>query len=347
MQISDISSPAAAEKKLLSAIKLVKRFPVKAGGFSSSKLFVHALNSISFDIFQNSTLGLVGESGSGKTTAARTILRIHEADSGKLFFNLPQNQMENMKDEDNFFKYDKEKLKSERTKIQYIFQNPYMALNPKMEIKDIIIEPLLATGKKLSGNEKIKTAEKLLDMVGIPSSSISKFPHEFSGGQRQRISIARSISVNPKLIICDEPVSSLDVSIQSQILNLLIDLQKESGISFLFIAHNLAVVFYMSDFIAVMYAGRIVEYASSKELYKNPLHPYTILLRSVVPEIGKGKKIYDKKSQGEVPSLIHLPKGCAFYSRCPLRTEICAKENPELKKVSDTDKTHQCACHVV
>ena len=348
MQQSDINSQTALaeNKKLLSAIKLVKRFSVKAGGFSTSKLYVHALNSVSFDVYENSTLGIVGESGSGKTTAARTILRIHEADSGKLFFNLPQNQMQDMQDKDNFFNYDKEKLKKERIKIQYIFQNPYMALNPKMQIKDIIIEPLLATEKKLNANERNKAVEKLLDMVGIPSSSLSKFPHEFSGGQRQRISIARSISVNPKLIICDEPVSSLDVSIQSQILNLLIDLQRESGISYLFIAHNLAVVFYMSDFIAVMYAGKIVEYASSKELYKNPLHPYTVLLRSVVPEIGKGKKIYDKKSQGEVPSLINLPKGCAFYSRCPERMEICAAENPKLKKVSD-DETHVCACHAV
>ena len=334
-------------KKLLSAVKLEKRFSVKAGGFSYSKLYVHALNTVSFDIYENSTLGIVGESGSGKTTAARTILRIHEADSGKVFFDLPQKQMEEMQDKDDFLKYDKEKLKKERVKIQYIFQNPYMALNPKMAIKDIIIEPLLATEKKLSENEKIKTAEKLLDMVGIPSSALSKFPHEFSGGQRQRISIARSVSVNPKLIICDEPVSSLDVSIQSQILNLLIDLQKKSGISFLFIAHNLAVIFYMSDFIAVMYAGRIVEYASSKELYKNPLHPYTILLRSVVPEKGKGKKIYDKKYQGEALSLIHLPAGCSFYSRCPLKMEICATVNPELKKVSGNDETHVCACHAV
>ncbi len=342
-----LQKPGNTNEKLLSAVNLVKYFPVKAGGFSSSKLYVHALNSVSFDIYENCTLGIVGESGSGKTTAARTILRIHEADSGKLFFNLPQSRMEEMKDEDNFLKYDKEKLKKERTKMQYIFQNPYLALNPKMDIKDIITEPLLAAEKKLNENEKTKAAEKLLDMVGLPSLSLSKFPHEFSGGQRQRISIARSISVNPKLIICDEPVSSLDVSIQSQILNLLLELQKESGISYLFIAHNLAVVFYMSDFVAVMYAGRIVEYASSKELYENPLHPYTVLLRSVVPEIGKGKKIYDKKSQGEVPSLIHLPDGCPFYNRCLLRMDICLKINPELKKVSDKDETHICACHAV
>lgn len=333
-------------RKILSAQNIVKRFPVKAGGFSSSAMYVHALNSVSFDIYENSTLGLVGESGSGKTTTARTILRVHEPDSGRLFFNLPD---EGVSDEHDFFKYDRTRLKKERTGMQYIFQDPYLALNPKMEIGDIITEPA-SSAKKMTRAEREELAKHLLDIVGIASASISKFPHEFSGGQRQRISIARSISVNPKLIICDEPVSSLDVSIQSQILNLLIELQKESGISYLFIAHNLAVVFYMSDFVAVMYAGRIVEYSSSRELYDNPLHPYTQLLRSVVPEIGKGKKIYDKKAQGEVPSLVNLPPGCPFYNRCVKRIEgTCDKILPPLVKVSDNGgpSGHLCACHAV
>ncbi len=341
-------------RKILSAQNIVKRFPVKAGGFSSSAMYVHALNSVSFDIYENSTLGLVGESGSGKTTTARTILRVHEPDSGRLFFNLPDKLMQGepdteASDEHDFFKYDRIKLKKERTGMQYIFQDPYLALNPKMEIGDIITEPA-SSAKKMTREERDKLAKHLLDIVGITSASFSKFPHEFSGGQRQRISIARSISVNPKLIICDEPVSSLDVSIQSQILNLLIELQRESGISYLFIAHNLAVVFYMSDFVAVMYAGRIVEYSSSRELYDNPLHPYTQLLRSVVPEIGKGKKIYDKKAQGEVPSLVNLPPGCPFYNRCIKRIDdICDKVLPPLVKVSDNGgpSGHLCACHAV
>ncbi len=338
-------------RKILSARDVEKRFPVKAGGFSGQSMYVHALNSVSFDIYENSTLGLVGESGSGKTTTARTILRVHEPDGGKMFFNIPDELMERQPDDADFFRYDREKLKRERVRMQYIFQDPYLALNPKMEIRDIITEPASAAAlsKKMSESEKDKLARHLLDIVGIPASSASKFPHEFSGGQRQRISIARSISVNPKLIICDEPVSSLDVSIQSQILNLLISLQKESGISYLFIAHNLAVVFYMSDFVAVMYAGRIVEYASSKELYTRPLHPYTLLLRSVVPEIGKGKKIYDKKSQGEVPSLVNLPPGCPFYNRCQARLDICSSVLPPLRNVSGSteDGGHLCACHAV
>jgi len=330
---------------------MVKRFPVKAGGFSASTMYVHALNSVSFDIHENSTLGLVGESGCGKTTAARTILRVHEPDSGSLFFNLPPDKMEKESDEDNFFTFDRDRLKKERSGMQYIFQDPYSALNPKMEIRDIITEPAEVL-KKLSTEEKNTLSSRLLDMVGIPKSSASKFPHEFSGGQRQRISIARSISVNPKLVICDEPVSSLDVSIQSQILNLLIELQREAGLSYLFIAHNLAVVFYMSDFVAVMYAGRIVEYASSRELYENPLHPYTLLLRSVIPEIGKGKKIYDKKSQGEVPSLVNLPPGCPFYNRCQARLDICSSALPPLREVKirrsgEEGGSHLCACHAV
>ena len=320
-----------SQKKLLAARNIEKRFPVKAGGFSAASLYIHALNSVSFDIYKNSTLGLVGESGCGKTTAARTVLRVHEPDGGKLFFNLDDETMETMPEEADFFRFDREKLKRERAGMQYIFQDPYLALNPKMDIRDIVTEPA-AVLKKMNSREKDILAGKLLDMVGLPSSSVSRFPHEFSGGQRQRISIARSISTNPKLVICDEPVSSLDVSIQSQILNLLIDLQKEFGLSYLFIAHNLAVVFYMSDYVAVMYTGRIVEYGKSKELYENPLHPYTNLLMSVVPEIGKGKKVYEKPPQGEVPSLVRLPPGCPFYSRCPKRMDICKTELPLLKE---------------
>lgn len=357
-------------KKIVAAQNLEKRFPLKAGGLSTTEYYIHALNSVSFNVYENSTLGIVGESGCGKTTLARTLLRIYEPDNGKIFFNLPQDRMEAQNEEDNFLNFKGKKLKTERSAMQYIFQDPYTALNPKMQVNEIITEPLQASGEKLKESERKKLALKLLDMVGIPSSSASKFPHEFSGGQRQRISIARSISANPKLIICDEPVSSLDVSIQSQILNLLIQLQRETGVSYLFIAHNLAIVFYMSDFVAVMYAGKIVEYAPSKELYKNPLHPYTLLLRSVVPEIGKPKNIFEKQKnqqgadavvsdeagiKGRITSakknsgasnepLAEIEQSCLFYNRCPIRKEICKNCAPQLLPVTaDSAQLGDCS----
>ena len=348
--------------KLITARNIVKTFPLKAGGFSQSDYKIHALNSVSFSLNRNSTLGIVGESGCGKTTLAKTILRIHEPDSGSLFFDVKKSKIDMLdyleqetepgadveakalRKRTDLFSYNSKLLKSERLKMQYIFQDPYMALNPKMSVKKIITEPLIQN-KMIKGNEVDEKAKQLLDIVGIPSSSYEKYPHEFSGGQRQRISIARSISTNPQLIICDEPVSSLDVSIQSQVLNLLIDIQKEFGISYLFIAHNLAVVFYMSDYVAVMYTGRIVEYGESKEVYSNPRHPYTKLLMNVIPEIGSGKQIFRMSEDGEVPGLINLPKGCSFYQRCPNRMDICAENLPELDPCGGGD--HSCACHYV
>ncbi len=354
--------------KILIVKDLVKSFPLKAGGFSESSDKIHALNSVSFSLDRNTTLGVVGESGCGKTTLAKTILRIHEPDNGTLFFGIQDKQIEmlnylesekeagaqaegkRLRKSIDFFSYPRKQLKKERIKMQYIFQDPYMSLNPKMEIKDIITEPLVQN-RIIKKSEIEKKAAELLDIVGIPSgingvsSSLSKYPHEFSGGQRQRISIARSISTNPKLVICDEPVSSLDVSIQSQILNLLIDIQREFNITYLFIAHNLSVVFYMSDSVAVMYTGRIVEYGKSREIYKNPRHPYTQLLMSVVPEIGKGKMVFKQSIDGEVPGLIHMPSGCSFYPRCRFRMDICRYENPPLE-ISGNDN-HTCACHYV
>ena len=351
--------------KLITARNLVKTFPLKAGGFSESSFKVHALNDVSFSLDRNSTLGIVGESGCGKTTLAKTLLRINEPDSGSLFFDVKQSDIDmldyleqetepgadiegrELRRKTDFFSYKSNLLKKERIKMQYIFQDPYMALNPKMSVKKIITEPLVQN-RMISRNAVDSKAKELLDIVGIPSSSADKFPHEFSGGQRQRISIARSVSTNPKLVICDEPVSSLDVSIQSQILNLLIDIQREFGISYLFIAHNLAVVFYMSDYVAVMYTGRIVEYGTSREVYSNPEHPYTKLLMNVIPEIGSGKKIFRMSEPGEVPGLINLPEGCTFYQRCPYRMDICSESTPELLP-ADTEESpeHKCACHYV
>ena len=348
--------------KLITARNIVKSFPLKAGGFSESSMRIHALNSVSFTLERNRTLGIVGESGCGKTTLAKTILRIHEADSGSLFFDVPESEIDmldyleqeeepgaseegkSLRKKTDFFSYNSKLLKKERLKMQYIFQDPYMALNPKMAVKKIVTEPLLQN-KIISSREIDEKAKELLDIVGISASSIDKFPHEFSGGQRQRISIARSISTNPQLIICDEPVSSLDVSIQSQILNLLIDIQKEFGIAYLFIAHNLSVVFYMSDYVAVMYTGRIVEYGKSREVYANPQHPYTKLLMNVIPEIGRGKKIFEMQDTGEVPGLINLPHGCSFYPRCSNRMDICRTELPELDPCGGGE--HTCACHYI
>lgn len=302
---------------ILKMNNITKHFSLKAGKFSSSDKKIHALNGVDIELKRGETLGIVGESGCGKSTLAKTILGIHRADSAEIV-TVPPGQ-----------------------KMQYVFQDPYLSLNPKMQIKDIITEPLLSAGM-IKKKETEAEAERLLDMVGLPKNSAYKFPHEFSGGQRQRICIGRAVSSRPDFVICDEPVSSLDVSVQSQILNLLLNIQKELGISYIFIAHNIAVVLYMSDTVSVMYTGRVVESAPPEELYRNPSHPYTRLLLSVVPEIGKNKRIFDRKSAGEIPDLINLPKGCPFYERCPVRKERCSRELPPLREISPG---HLCACH--
>ncbi len=302
---------------ILKMNNITKHFSLKAGKFSSSDKKIHALNGVDIELRRGETLGIVGESGCGKSTLAKTILGIHRADSAEIV-TVPPGQ-----------------------KMQYVFQDPYLSLNPKMQIKDIITEPLLSAGM-IKKKETEAEAERLLDMVGLPKNSAYKFPHEFSGGQRQRICIGRAVSSRPDFVICDEPVSSLDVSVQSQILNLLLNIQKELGISYIFIAHNIAVVLYMSDTVSVMYTGRVVESAPPEELYRNPSHPYTRLLLSVVPEIGKNKRIFDRKSAGEIPDLINLPKGCPFYERCPVRKERCSRELPPLREISPG---HLCACH--
>lgn len=302
---------------ILKMNNITKHFSLKAGKFSSSDKKIHALNGVDIELRRGETLGIVGESGCGKSTLAKTILGIHRADSAEIV-TVPPGQ-----------------------KMQYVFQDPYLSLNPKMQIKDIITEPLLSAGM-IKKKETEAEAERLLDMVGLPKNSAYKFPHEFSGGQRQRICIGRAVSSRPDFVICDEPVSSLDVSVQSQILNLLLNIQKELGISYIFIAHNIAVVLYMSDTVSVMYTGRVVESAPPEELYRNPSHPYTRLLLSVVPEIGKNKRIFDRKSAGEIPDLINLPEGCPFYERCPVRKERCRRELPPLREISPG---HLCACH--
>jgi oligopeptide/dipeptide ABC transporter ATP-binding protein len=316
----------------IQASGLVKHFPLKAGFFSKSAEKVHAVNGVSLAIEKGQTHGLVGESGSGKTTTARLLLRIIQADAGSFRFG----------DIPDVFDLAPEDLKKLRRHMQYIFQDPYASLNPKMQIRDIVTEPLryAQTGKGFTAPRLAAAASELLERVGLSGGDIRKYPHEFSGGQRQRISIARALSASPSFIVCDEPVSSLDVSIQSQILNLLLDIQEQTGISYLFIAHNLAVVFYLSDYVSVMYAGRIVEAGPSKVLSSRAAHPYTRLLLDTMP--GSRNRGGEAASDtGEPPNLIRLGAGCAFYPRCPRRYGECARAVPPLAEI---EAGHCVAC---
>tara|TARA_Y100001936_G_scaffold219608_1_gene233102 strand:+ start:4928 stop:5908 length:981 start_codon:yes stop_codon:yes gene_type:complete len=303
-------------KKILE-IKDLKVFYEPSSSFFTKKSSIKAVNGIDININQGETFGLVGESGSGKSTVAKAILKLVKTSSGKI--NIEGEDLLNLKGK---------KLRNKQKNIGAIFQDPYSSLNPRMKIKDIISEPLKVQGKK-NLHEDVK---KLLKMVGLNESMDTRFPHEFSGGQRQRIGIARAVSTNPKLIICDEPVSALDVSVQAQILNLLKDLQKKLNISYLFIAHDLSVVKYLSAKIAVMYLGKIVEMASSENIFSNPLHPYTkILINSVPsPDPRSERKKKFNPIKGDIPSAANPPSGCVFRTRCPNPTDECRKGNSEM-----------------
>ena len=305
-----------SNKKILE-IKDLKVFYESSRSFFTGKNIVKAVNGLNIDINQGETFGLVGESGSGKSTVARAILNLVKSNSGEI--NL---------EEENLLKLKGSKLRSKQKQIGAIFQDPYSSLNPRMKIKDIIAEPLRVQGKK-DVEEDVKN---LLKMVGLDNRMDNRFPHEFSGGQRQRIGIARAISTNPKLIICDEPVSALDVSVQAQILNLLKDLQKKLNISYLFIAHDLSVVKYLSLKIGVMYLGKIVEMADSETIFSNPMHPYTkILINSIPvpdPKIERKKKFVPIK--GDIPSASNPPSGCVFRTRCPNPTSDCKDGKSEM-----------------
>ena len=312
---------------------LKMHLPIKSGGFfRKSVSFVKAIDGVSLNLEYGETLGLVGESGSGKTTTGKCILKLHEPTSGDILFE--GSNIVNMKNSD---------LRTMRQKVQFIFQDPYSSLNPRMTCEDIIGEPLKVHNLISSKFEYRNKVSDLLMMVGLNPFMADRYPHELSGGQRQRIGIARALAVEPKLIICDEPVSALDVSIQAQIINLLKSLQSELSLSFLFIAHDLAVVKNICDRIAVMYLGHIVEIAKNEELYENPLHPYTKALLSAVPipdPIAESKR--ERISlKGEIPSPVNPPRGCTFHTRCPIAISECRESAPELLEITEN---HWVSC---
>jgi oligopeptide/dipeptide ABC transporter ATP-binding protein len=320
-----------ADNPLLEVVNLKKYFPVKEGIFSRSRRQVHAVDGISFNIFPGEIVGLVGESGCGKSTVARLILRLIEPTEGIIRFN-----------GEDLLSVSSKRLQRLRQEIQIIFQDPYASLNPRMKIGKILEEPLLIHRKGTSKERKAEVA-RLLSVVGLPIESLNRYPHEFSGGQRQRIGIARALALRPKLIVADEPVSSLDVSIQAQIINLLADLKEEYRLSILFIAHDLNMVRHISNRVAVMYLGRIVELASAEDLFKRPLHPYTQALLAAVPVPDPRQKKTRTLLEGDLPSPIELPKGCRFYSRCPKRMAHCETIDPAYKEV---EADHLTACHL-
>jgi oligopeptide/dipeptide ABC transporter ATP-binding protein len=329
----DTTDGVSSEQEPLVRIRnLKKHFPVTSGIFNRVTGHVKAVDGVSFDVYPNETVGLVGESGCGKTTAGRTLVRLTEPTDGKVYFR-----------DESIFDLTKDQMRKMRREMQFIFQDPQSSLNPRMTVEKIIGEAIEFHGIA-SGDARRAKVEDLLERVGLQPSYATRYPHEFSGGQRQRIGIARALALNPDFIVCDEPVSALDVSVQAQVINLLKDLQEEFNLSYLFIAHDLSVVEHISDRVAVMYLGHLAELAPTKGLFDDPKHPYTQSLLSAIPS---PKPTKEKKTrvvlEGDVPSPIDPPTGCPFHTRCPASYEPCSKIKP---RRLETDDGHQLRCHL-
>ncbi len=324
-----------SREALIRVTNLKKHFPIRRGVFRRQVGAVQAVDGISFDIYKGETLGLVGESGCGKSTAGRTILQLLSPTDGQVYFG----------DED-LTALKRGDLRRKRRHMQMIFQDPYASLNPRMQVGTIIGEPLQIhnIGNASSRKERV---QELLSVVGLNPYFVKRYPHEFSGGQRQRIGIARALATNPSFIVADEPISALDVSIQAQVVNLLDDLKAELGLTYLFIAHDLSMVRYISDRVAVMYLGRIVEMGERDEVYDHPLHPYTQALLSAIPIPDPDKEATRKRIilEGDVPSPANPPVGCRFNPRCSYATDICRQEDPEFRNLGTDTKMHMVACH--
>jgi oligopeptide transport system ATP-binding protein len=323
-------------KEVLVEVKqLKKHFPIRRGVIRRQVGAVQAVDGLTFDIYKGETLGLVGESGCGKSTTGRTILQLLEPTEGHVLF-----------EGKDLTQLSRGELRQARRDMQMIFQDPYASLNPRMTVGNIVGEPLEvhSIGSSRERRERVK---ELLNLVGLNPYFIKRYPHEFSGGQRQRIGVARALATNPSFIVADEPISALDVSIQAQVVNLLDDLKAELGLTYLFIAHDLSMVRYISDRVAVMYLGRIVELSERDEVYDHPLHPYTQALLSAIPIPDPGKEEQRQRLilEGDVPSPANPPQGCRFHTRCPYVTEICREEDPEFRNLGTEETPHYVACH--
>lgn len=322
-----------ASETILKVDSLTKHFPVRKGLLMREVAQVKAVDGVSFDLKAGETLGIVGESGCGKSTLGRTIVRLYDPTKGTIEFK--GKDLHALKGA---------ALRKQRKEFQMIFQDPYSSLDPRKTVASIVREPLDIHSVG-SPSERLQVVKELLQKVGLNPETLNRYPHEFSGGQRQRISIARAIALKPELIIADEPVSALDVSIQAQILNLMKALQKEMGITYLFISHDLSVIEHFCDTVAVMYLGKIVEIAPREELYAHPKHPYTQALVRAIPKVGRGKRLKHETLEGEVPSPINPPSGCPFHPRCSQRIEGCDSKIPQLKAYSNSTN-HNVSCHL-